>query len=243
MKVCLLILLLCSGLDLPIQPPALHAETPPEVPPEKEDIPSLTTPGEQEGDDPRDTPPPVIYGEEIDAGADTIVFVIDRSDSMRNGWGWVLGLDDRQFYGSRMDKAKIELSKCIRGLASSFRFNLVSYNCRADQWSEGMQPATGPNKDSALAWVRALEPMWGTMTGPATVLGLSFAPNTTVVLLTDGAPNCGASGIPGHLAMILEANTQGAEITVFCISPVRERFRRFCRSVASLTGGSYIEVL
>lgn len=241
MKAYLLLLFLCSGLDLPVQPPVLRVEAPPQKtppppppPPEVEDV---------AVEDPRDTPPPTIYGEEISTEKDTIVFVIDRSDSMRNGWGWILGPRGKEVYGSRMDKAKVELVKCIQGLASSFRFNLVSYNCRTSQWSESLQPATESNKGSAAAWVWALEPMGGTMTGPATALGLSFSPNTTVVLLTDGAPNCGASGTFGHLAMILKTNTQGAQITVFCISPVQERFRQFCRSVASLTGGRYIEVL
>jgi len=235
----MMITLLSSGLDLPIQPPELRKDTPAEAPPEMEDVPEYSVP---EGDDPRDTPPPVIYGEEIDCGSDTIVFVVDRSFSMHNGSGWIVDLQGNRVYATRMLKAKVELSRCISSLASNFRFNVISYACRVTQWTVNLQPADPPNKMSALDWIRRLDPVGGTATGPATALGLSFLGNSTVVLLTDGAPNCGASGTQGHLSMILSANTQGARITVFAINPVRNRFRAFCQAIASCTGGSYIEI-
>ncbi len=229
-------ILYAQDMDLPIQPPKLktEAETPLEFPPEQEDS--------ETEDDPRDTPPPVIYGEEIDTQSDTIVFVLDRSFSMNNGAGWFINLNGEKAYGTRLAIAQSELSRSISNLSANFRFNVVSYACQIIQWQDDLKPANDFNKTSALDWIRRLHAVGGTATGPATALGLSFQENTTVVLLTDGAPNCGATGHDGHLTMILSANTQNARIMVFAISPTRNRFRAFCKSVASTSGGRYIEI-
>ena len=63
----------------------------------------------------------------------------------------------------------------------------------------------------------------------------------SVVLLTDGSPNCGASGMTGHRSMIANANTQGATVNVFGIAATG-RYRGFCQGVASDSGGSYFDV-
>ena len=75
----------------------------------------------------------------------------------------------------------------------------------------------------------------------ATALALAEKSNMTVVLLTDGAPNCGANGASGHRRMISSANTQGASINVFGIA-ASGSYRAFCQGVAGDSGGSYFDV-
>ncbi|MBL4848108.1 MAG: VWA domain-containing protein [Planctomycetes bacterium] len=217
-----------SELDLPMGPPAAPV-IPPAVVPEEDD------------DDPRDTPPPTIYGEEIDTETDTIIYVLDISCSM--GWDSqsYTTLDGRTRRGPRIDRAKAELARSIMGLSDNFMFNLIAYDCGSRQWQRSMVEADDGNKQSAIAWSMALSPTGATGTGPATALGLSDKDNMSVILLTDGAPNCGASGASGHRSMISSANSQGASINVFGIA-ASGSYRAFCQAVAGDSGGSYFDV-
>ena len=223
-----------SDLDLPMEPTRItdpNAFAPP----------TPIEPDDDDGDDPRDTPPPVIYGEEIDTETDTIFYVIDQSCSM--GWDTqsYTTLDGNTASGPRMARAKAELNRSIMGLSDNFEFNIISFDCGTRQWSGAMQEANDANKQSAVAWVNSLQPGGATGTGPATASALGDKDNMTVVLLTDGAPNCGANGSNGHRSMIRNANTQGATINVFGIA-ASGSYRAFCQGVASDSGGSYFDV-
>jgi len=218
-----------SELDLPMGPPSAPVVPPAQVPEEDDD------------DDPRDTPPPTIYGEEIDTENDTIYYVLDISCSM--GWDSqsYTTLDGRTRRGPRIDRAKAELARSIMGLSDNFMFNVIAYDCGTRQWQRSMVEADDGNKQSAITWSMALSPTGATGTGPATALALGEKENMTVVLLTDGAPNCGANGANGHRSMISSANSQGASINVFGIA-ASGSYRAFCQAVAGDSGGSYFDV-
>ncbi|MGE0706640.1 MAG: hypothetical protein AB7N76_05490 [Planctomycetota bacterium] len=219
-----------STLDLPMAPPKA-----PVVPPRP------MVPEEDEGEDPRDTPAPTIYGEEISSENDTIYYVLDISASMSIGRSAYTTPDAQVSQGSRMDRAKAELTRSIRGLSDNFKFNIVAFDCATETWQSSMQQATDGAKNAAIAWVGALQPRGATGTGPATALALAEKSNMAVVLLTDGAPNCGASGLDGHRVMISTANSQGATINVFGIE-ASGTYRAFCMGVAADSGGSYFDV-
>ncbi|MGE0709572.1 MAG: hypothetical protein AB7N76_20935 [Planctomycetota bacterium] len=218
-----------STLDLPIGPPKAPA------------VPTPVVPDEDDDDDPRDTPPPTIYGEEINSENDTIYYVLDISCSMDWDTQSYTTLDGHTRRGTRMDRAKAELARSITGLGDNFKFNVLSFDCGTRQWQRSMVEATGGNKASAISWVMGQQPTGATGTGPATALALGQKDNMAVVLLTDGEPNCGANSINGHRTMISHANTQGATINVFGIA-ASGVYRAFCQSVASDSGGSYFDV-
>lgn len=104
-----------------------------------------------------------------------------------------------------------------------------------------MVEATPANKQDGLGWVMGLQPTGATGTGPATAAALGDKSNKLVVLLTDGAPNCGANSDSGHRSMIRSANTQRAKVNVFGIAAYGS-YRAFCQGVASDNGGSYFDV-
>ena len=191
--------------------------------------------------DPIDEPPPVIYGEEIPAESDTIYYVLDISGSMDWDPASYTGVDGQVRVGPRIDRAKAELVRSILGLARNFSFDVVAYDCSTLAWRPSLQPADDGNKQAAIAWVQALYPRGATGTGPATALALGDKQNKTVVLLTDGAPNCGASSMSGHRSMIRAANTQGARVHVFGIA-ASGAYRAFCQGVAADNGGGYHDV-
>lgn len=182
-----------------------------------------------------------LYDEDVPAQGDSIYYVIDISGSMDWGTHTYTGLDGNTTTGTRLDRAKVELQRSIAALTEDFKFNIVAYQCQTTRWRSSRQEATPQNKSAASAWVRALRAGGATGTGPAVALALGDKDNKTVALLSDGAPNCGASGFSGHLNMILGANTQGAIIHCFGIGAYGQ-FENFLRSIAQRTGGNYIPV-
>lgn len=186
--------------------------------------------------------PPEFYGEPIPTENQTIFFVIDSSCSM--GWDRRSYIDQEgnRRVGNRMDRAKAELIRSISSLSKNFKYNALAYGCSIRSFRPNLIKATTANKQAGINWTSSLSANGGTMTGPATAHSLRNAPdNKSVVLLTDGAPNCGASGMSGHRSVIRSANRQGAVITVFGIG-ASGSFRDFCQSIARENGGAYRDV-
>lgn len=233
-----------SGLDLPLSPARLGDQ-----------FPAITIEhvldDDDDGDDPGDTPPPTFYGEEIDTESDSIFYVVDTSCSMNWDMGNYISVDGKASYGSRMDRAKAEVIRSINGLSENFEFNIISYNCSTAQWSRTMREATDPNKLAASTWISALIASGATGTGPAVAQALTNRDNLTVILLTDGAPNCGVmvlmiagledQVLSAHRSLIRDANLQRAAINVFGLS-ASGIHRSFCQGVARDSGGMYIDL-
>lgn len=205
-------------LDLPILPAAYDPRLQPPAP----------APTDDGTGDPRDEPLPVFYGEEITTEGGSLIYVLDFSGSMS--------------YGTRLATVKDQFRRSVSQLPPTFRLNVVLYDCSLLQWAPSAREATLENKADAIAWVEGLEPVGGgTATGPAVALALAEKENLSVVLLTDGDPNCGVDYNGGHRRMIRDANTQGASITVFGIDAWGD-YRGFCQDVAADSGGSYFDV-
>mgnify|MGYP001416143884 CR=1 FL=1 len=241
--------LVVEDLDLPLSPPTYQGPPLPTPRPPAPPAPPAPPPM----DDPRDTPPPTIYGEEIVSENDTLVYVIDHSGSMQLDPQGYLPLVGGPTTGTRMERAKNEISRSIQGLSPNFRFNVVAFDCATMTWQASLVQATDANKQSALAWVARLQPTGATGTGPATALALADKGNRLVVLLTDGAPNCGVPEfdastlgdeslwLASHRRLISGANTQGARVNVFGIA-ASGLYRQFCQDVANDSGGAYVDV-
>jgi len=224
-------------IDLPMDKPDVHGT-------------KITVAPTPKPKDPSDNggKPPTIYGHDLKSKNNTIFYVIDISGSMGWDYGQYTTPDGQTASGCRLDRAKAELTKSVMSLPANFKFNMLSYDCDVYQWMPNMVPADDADKQAAFGWINQLQPQGATGTGPATSAGLADKNNMLVVLLTDGAPNCGAgdeSGDQGcmdaHRAMIRQNNTQNAVINVFAIGATGD-FEGFCQGVASDNGGSCTDV-
>lgn len=233
-----------AGLDLPMGAPVYGK---PAVAPAAPWVPEQNT---DDGDDPRDTPPPTFFGEDLEAETDSILYVIDNSGSMsivsnpfEDQNGQIIAS------GNRLDRAKAELKRSIGGLPESFYFNIFFYDECAMAWQATKQPATDANKSAAFAWIDAVQPDGWTNTGFAVQTALADKENTQIVLLSDGAPNfldCAMNYVGSfdeHANLIKTANTQGAVINTFGIGISSDPdARSFMVRVAAENGGTYNEV-
>jgi len=183
---------------------------------------------------------PTFFGEAIYGAQQTIVYVIDRSGSMREVMGTGVDLQGRVRPMTRFQRGQIELKRSIMALAPNMRFNIVSYDCSVMAWQRGLVAATPENKREAYNWIDGLYPLGGTGTGMGVAYALRSEENRDVVLLTDGYPTCSLT-IPEHRSMIQRCNPDRKRIHVFGIS-AHGPFREFCVRVASDSGGSYHDV-
>ncbi|MEZ6185577.1 MAG: VWA domain-containing protein [Planctomycetota bacterium] len=211
--------------------------------------PPFPAPLEVPGEQPAEGLPPVFFGEEIPTTNPSVIYVIDDSGSMTMATDPFVGIDGTVQSGSRLDRAKAELARSINALPESFEFNVVFYDeCAFSCW-DSKQRATADNKTAALNWVSAIEPDGWTNTGLAVATALADKGNTTVVLLSDGAPNfldCTlsyAATADEHRQLIKSSNTQGARINAFGIGISSDPdARSFMQQVAADSGGSYTDV-
>lgn len=204
-------------MDLPVEPPTFGG-TPFQAPAQPEPEP------DPDDDDPRDTPPPVFYGEEIDTESDSLIYVLDRSGSMGGHDKW--------------ERARDETLRSVQALSDNFRFNVIVYSSTVSRiWSE-TQDATQPNKTAATIWLEAWWPGGGTYTDAALAVALSDKENRTILLLSDGAPT---GGPRPALRVEEQQNTQGATIHCFGVDAWGE-LRSFLQHLASVTGGRYVDV-
>ena len=154
-----------------------------------------------------------------------------------------------------MDRAKSGLTRSVTSLPKNFRFQLEAFDCSQYWWRlpflgpDSMPVADETAKADAIKWISDLKPQGATGTASAMEPALALYPkNKLVVLLTDGAPNCGAGNESGdlscmdaHRSRISSANTHHAVIDVFAIGATGD-FRGFCLEVAKDSGGSFQDV-
>lgn len=233
-----------GSLDLPIAVPVYDPNPPsPEVKP----VPVATPPGDN--DDPSDEPPPVFFGEEIDADTNSVIYVIDNSGSMTLSMEPFADQNGTIVRGNRLDRAKSELKRSISSLTDSFHFNVIFYDeCTMFCWPS-KQRATVENKAAAFAWIDSVQPDGWTNTGMAVAQALQDKENMSIVLLSDGSPNfidcaCNYVGtFDQHRELIRNANSQSATINAFGIGVSSDPdARSFMVSVAARNNGSYIEI-
>jgi len=191
---------------------------------------------------PEEDPPVTIYDEEVPVERGSIIYVIDVSGSMASGWEPYTNVNGHVIYGNRLSRAKAELHRSIAALPVTYRFNVVAYDCSIQPLHLATVKATDENKAEAFAWVNSLRARSATGTGPAGAVALRDLSNDTIILLTDGEPNCGAEGFAGHRAMIRAANTHGATMHTVGIQIRRASATAFLQSVAADNGGRYYPI-
>ncbi|MBI4016659.1 MAG: hypothetical protein HY363_03120 [Candidatus Aenigmarchaeota archaeon] len=225
-----------DGLDLPITPPPRRGAD------------ELYSASDEQEDVHEPETRPTFYNIALPA-QESIFYVMDRSLSMDTNIG--PGIDPEGMLirrGTRFAQGIHEIKTSISSLPEGFLFNILIYNCETLPWKEHLVEANEQNKREAYNWLgsRQVHPAGLTGTGPAISYALQEN-NRDIILLTDGAPNCGVEPgtdiemIERHREMIRCNNRRNTRIHVFGIRTYGD-FRDFCRYVASDSGGSYYDV-
>ncbi len=114
----------------------------------------------------------------VETPSRAILFVIDVSGSMED-----LVVEKERFEGghypswARMDIVKTELANTIESLESYVEFGIISFATETDRWKKKLVPANVINKESALDYVRRLEPLGGNSKIDLAEVGLGGSAN------------------------------------------------------------------
>ena len=201
---------------------------------------------EEEEEDEIPEPPP-YFGEDGASGEKMkIVWCLDRSGSMSWSGGTYTGPDGQPTTGTRWERALSETTKAMSQLTAEWEFGAVTYNCGSIKFKPELVEADEANVAACTAWLAGQYPNGGTGTGPAQANAFRLADTgiegtATCWLLSDGQPNCGATGLAGHKMVALSANTQGHVLNTVGIADTGV-FADFMRSLAEETGGIYVHV-
>jgi len=203
-----------------------------------------------------------FYG--IATRSNRIVFVLDRSGSMKDPVpqrGTVTGSSrNAPVPGkTKLEVAKNQLARTIRGLQPDVKFAVVFYSHEVRGWEDPpkLLPATAQNKRKAIEWFMRLEPVGSTMFFDALREALRYAnvgsgksktdPRgaDTIFILSDGAPSTkgGAALLPPRrieteLQAFLDAN-RAFRCVVHTIGVGKEHNIGLMQRLARETGGTY----
>jgi hypothetical protein len=202
-----------------------------------------------------------FYG--IETRSNRIVFVLDRSGSMKRPVpqkAVVTGkAKDRVPGKTRLEVAKNQLMRTVRGLPRSAKFAVVFYSHDVHTWRDppSLMPATAANKKDAMDWFREKRAVGSTMIFDALRTALLYAgvggggsttdPKgaDTIFLLSDGAPSTKdgnelltGAALEEAVRAFLEAN-RAFRCVVHTIGVGPQHNRELMQRLARETGGTY----
>ena len=181
---------------------------------------------EAEDDGPRTT---TLFG--LTIRGDRVAFLVDMSGSM-----WV---DHKG--APRKEAVDVELTRCLRGLPPSARFDVVPYAKHPDPWRGELVDASPKNVDRAVKTfltcsMKGVGDLWG-----ALELVLADPEVDTVVVLTDGAPSGGDRWNVELMGQLLgdELRLRHVDLQMVLFGPTKGLKRRW-KAVVEGLGGSVV---
>jgi Mg-chelatase subunit ChlD len=180
-----------------------------------------------------------------------VLFVLDRSWSMEFGTLYD-GKDDMTAFAGedKITIARRELKQAIRNLPDGASFNVIGYGTTMKPFAKKLVPATAEQRNKGCDWVERLELDGSTNLGGALLdafESLEGGPDAkdaeiadTIVVLTDGVPNCGPIGKPEDvLAEIARLNRRRA-VTIHAVYLGSEGNVSFMQGLAKQNGGKFV---
>jgi HEAT repeat protein len=180
-----------------------------------------------------------FYGMRITS--DRVAFVIDTSGSMSAPARF---LGQSQAAGSsgptRLDVAKHELSRALKGLLSGDQFNVVFFSGGVDSWKPNLVSKTPMVLRSVLQHIGQQAAAGGTNIHDALLEALSDPEVDTVYLLSDGDPTAGTFTEAQEILRSIRGANAGKNAHIHCISIGKES--GLMRELARQNRGQYKRV-
>lgn len=166
--------------------------------------------------------------------AKKIVFIIDNSASMKST------LEGEM----RIERAQKELSEAIEKMAPDVQFNIIAFNHRIETWQRSLQPANSSAKAAAVQYGYAMAPFGKTASYDALSLGLSFDPNTElVVFLSDGKPTAGTIVEPLIILQAIWKQNLFQRTSIYTLGiDTRDETEEFMEYLAEQNYGMYTKI-
>lgn len=175
----------------------------------------------------------------LHAESDRVLFVVDRSGSMKQGFG--------TGGSTRYEEAIEQLLTFLRQSGGDTRFTVALFSDDGVAWRTRLAPASEANLDNARRWLESKEPDGETMLyeGVRAGLGLDARRHLnverceidTVIVLCDGATTEG----PGWVAGWLARENEAAQLVFHCVQ-IGTDGNGTLEALARGTGGEFVRV-
>ncbi|MEA2041137.1 MAG: VWA domain-containing protein [Bacteroidota bacterium] len=153
---------------------------------------------------------------------------------------------------TKLEKAKKKIIPVINGFTDEHYFTIILFENDIKLWKNGMVQATGFNKKSGVAHVKALKSGGGTNISDALEMAFDLAGDgtsdpskslnvETIFLLTDGEPTAGKYTNPDDILEKVSVWNPNRRVTVHAIGLGDNHDKEFMRKIAEQNNGVYID--
>lgn len=174
---------------------------------------------------------PSYYGSEV--VSKRITFIVDFSGSMSAKMKTLEG------ESTRLELAKSELIKVVKGLSKSAYFNLIFFGTSFKAWQKTIVKASKGIKSKAIQHTQTAAGMGGTNIYDPLEKALQDPNVDTIYLLSDGSPGSGKFTVPSDILREIKKINATRRIVIHTISFGSDS--QFLKDLAKQNGGNYIK--
>lgn len=174
---------------------------------------------------------PSYYGSEV--VSKRITFIVDFSGSMS------AKVKTTEGESTRLELAKAELIKVIKGLSKGAYFNLIFFGTSFKAWQKTIVKASNGVKSKAIQHTQTATGMGGTNIYDPLEKALQDPNVDTIYLLSDGSPGSGKFTIPEDILREIKKINATRRIVIHTISFGMNS--PFMKRLAKQNGGDYIK--
>jgi hypothetical protein len=159
--------------------------------------------------------------------------------------GGALGGSVGSFIGSqtaseatKLGGAKRELIPAIQGLPESSSFSIITFGNETREWYQGMVPATGTNRNLAVAFLKQLEANGGTPASEALTKAFERKDASLIFFVSDGQPT---DGSPDQILGQVQTLNGQHHIKLSTVGLGDDQDAKFLDTLAKQNGGQYVK--
>ncbi len=139
---------------------------------------------------------------------------------------------------TKLGGAKRELIPALQGLPESASFSIITFGDETKEWYRGMVPATGTNRNLAVAFVKSLEANGGTPASEALAKAFQQKDASLIFFVSDGQPT---DGTPDQILTQVSSMNTSHRVQISTVGLGDDQDAMFLDRLAIQNGGKYVQ--
>jgi uncharacterized protein YegL len=139
---------------------------------------------------------------------------------------------------TKLGGAKRELIPALQGLPESSSFSIITFGNDTREWYRGMVPATGTNRNLAVAFVKQLEANGGTPASEALAKAFDQKEASIIFFVSDGQPT---DGSPDQILGQVGSLNATHHVKISTVGLGDDQDAKFLDQLAVQNGGKYVK--
>jgi uncharacterized protein YegL len=139
---------------------------------------------------------------------------------------------------TKLGGAKRELIPAIQGLPESTSFSIITFGNDTKEWYRGMVPATGSNRNLAVAFLKQLEANGGTPASQALTKAFESKDASIIFFVSDGQPT---DSSPDQILGQVTTLNASHHVKISTVGLGDDQDAKFLDQLAIQNGGQYVK--